>query len=58
MKYVWVVMKKEDNSIVALYSDKAVAERLLKVLEEKVEAELFIEKRTIDQDLKLIGVRK
>lgn len=57
MKYVYLIVNNEKN-VVAVYDDETLAKTMKVPLEEKFETQLVIEKRSVNQDIKMIGVVK
>lgn len=57
MKYVYLMLDEAKN-VVAIYEDEAVAQKLKKPIEEKLNLTLTIEKRSVNPDLKVVGVLK
>jgi hypothetical protein len=48
----------ESREVVALYDNKDLAEKMKKPIEQKFNKKLTIEKRTLNLDIKTIGVFK
>lgn len=52
------LMIDENKNVVALYSDETIASKMKLPIEEKLKVKLTIEKRSINLDLKVIGIFK
>jgi hypothetical protein len=57
MTSVYLLSDVEKN-VVAIYDNEELANKMKKPIEEKLKVELTIEKRSINLDLKVIGVFK
>jgi len=51
-KFVYAILKKETGELVALYSDKALAKKLMPVIGGELEVELELKKTQVDADIK------
>ena len=47
-----------DKNVVAIYDDEAVAIKMREPLEAKLNLKLVVEKRSVNQDIKMIGLVK
>jgi len=47
-----------DKNVVAIYDDEAVAIKMREPLESKLNLKLVVEKRSVNQDIKMIGLVK
>lgn len=57
MNYVWLVIDNENNEVRALYDTVAIAKTMKKTIEELFDTTVRIEKRTVNLDIKYIGVK-
>lgn len=57
MNHVFLLID-EQNNVVAIYSQQELAEKLKKPIEEKLKVQLRIEKRSVNLDIKTVGVLK
>lgn len=58
MKYIWTIVDKDTKKVLALYSIKEVAEKMKAPVAQKFNTEVDVEKRTLDLELNLLGVRQ
>lgn len=52
------LMLDANNNVVAIYTDKILAAKMKKSIEEKLKLELTVEERTVNLDIKMVGVLK
>lgn len=57
MKYVYLLIDADKN-VIAVYDDQTLAEKLKKPIEEKLQVQLTIDKRSVNLDIKTVGVLK
>jgi len=57
MSSVYLLIDTEKN-VVAVYDDENLAKKMKKPLEEKFKKELTVDKRSLNQDVSLVGVFK
>lgn len=57
MKFVYLVLDPGEK-VVAVYDNKEVAELMLASLEEKVGKTLTVDRRSVNQDIKMVGLIK
>ena len=57
MNHVYLLID-EQNNVVAIYSEQELAEKLKKPVEQKLNVKLRIEKRSVNLDIKTVGVLK
>lgn len=57
MKYVWLVIDKADQKVLAVYSEDDMAKKLAPVIAKKFDTETKVEKRTINLELNLVGIK-
>lgn len=55
MKYVWLLLTS-DNKIVAIYDDETLATKMAPHLTEKLKVNLTVVRRSVNQELSMIGV--
>lgn len=56
MKYVYLLIDKATKNVAAIYDDETLAKKLKKPIEDKLKVELEIEKRSLNLDIKTVGV--
>jgi hypothetical protein len=56
MKHVYLIL--DEKNIVAVYDDETLATTMKPALEGKFQKTLKVEKRSVNQDIKMIGVVK
>ena len=57
MKYVWIVIDIATEKVLAVYSEKDMAEKLAPVVAKKFNTESRVEKRTINLEFNQLGTR-
>ena len=57
MRFVWLMMN-EQNEVVAIYDDATLAQTMLPALEEKFKTKVTVVRRSVNQDIKMIGIVK
>lgn len=57
MNVVYLMVDKDKN-IVAIYTDQIIAKKMKKPIEEKLNLELTLEERSVNLDLKMVGLVK
>lgn len=57
MKYVWLVIDKESNKVLALYTEADMANKLAPVVAKKSGVDVRVEKRTLNLPIEQVGTR-
>lgn len=56
MKKLFLLIDEEKN-VIAIYENKDLAERLKEPIERKLNVELTVQERTLNPDLKVVGIQ-
>ena len=57
MKYVWLVIDEVNQKVLAVYSEDDMAKKLAPVIAKKFNTETRVERRTINLELNLVGIK-